>query len=129
MKVSKLTPAKLKEIEKSLKEGNQFPLWKPKNNENLIGEVVEIKTITTKKGRKEIKSRLVTLETTDGKKLAVWARHIIEEFLKEMAVIVGDIIGIKFLGKKKNYYNYNCVKVSGASPPVKKKRATKKEKK
>ncbi len=106
-----ISKAQLAIIQKALKEGTQVPIWKPKKGESLIGCVTEIRHIETKKGRKKIKSRIVSVQTQKVK-LAFWDRHIIADFLDEQSVKVGDIIGIKFLGKIKNYFNYNCFKLS-----------------
>jgi len=108
-KMQQITKQQMVFMKKALKEGSQIPVWDHKKDEDLIGYVVDIKEIKVKKGRKEIKSRLIIINTGD-KKLGIWDRHIIADFLDEQKIKKNDLIGIKFLGKVKNYYNYNCYK-------------------
>lgn len=108
-KIPELTKEQLAKLN-ALLEAGQGNIWNPKEGDILAGKLVEIKIVNTTKGKKKFKSTLYGIH--DGKtKSGVWGSAVIESRFKELEIKGGDIIAIKFLGKNKNYKNYEVAKL------------------
>jgi len=91
---------KIKEMEKGA--GNN---WRPENpGDYLAGEALsELRTVNTKFGERQA---IDVRSEEDGQVYTVWPGTVITNELKKHGVEVGDKVGFKFLGQKKNYNDY-----------------------
>ena len=91
---------KIREMEKG--DGN---IWKYEKEGDLIAGVAvsDLRTVDTKFGRRVV---IDIRSEEDGKIYTIWASTVIENELNRQAVRVGDEVGIKFLGQKKNYKDF-----------------------
>ena len=91
---------KIREMEKG--NGN---VWKPETEGDLIAGVAvsDLRTVDTKFGPRVV---IDVRSVEDGKIYTIWASTVIENELNRQAVRVGDEVGIKFLGQKKNYKDF-----------------------
>ena len=109
--VWKMTPAEKSKLDGMLKAGGQSPVWKPKAGETLYLKISELRKIETKKGKKLIKSVLVTGHKFTGEQISFWQSTVIESKFKELGIKLGDRIAVQFKGKKKNYNDYAVAKL------------------
>lgn len=84
--------------------------WNPQPGDFIAGTVLGVDVKKGKIGKKTTETKLCTLETLEGVKLGVWMKTVIENRFNELNIQIGDIVGIQYEGKKKNYHNYNVVK-------------------
>lgn len=92
--------------------GTRAPVWNPKaKGEYIAGSVVEDKVVKTKKGKKQITSRLLTLKDTDGSVQAVWVSAAIEQVLGQEKTVKGWNLMIVFEGLRKIKGQGNPMKV------------------
>lgn len=84
---------------------------KPQIGDQIIGVVKEIKNVISKHGNVINESKLCTITNDGGERKGVWLTTVLKSKFEELKIGVGDIIGIKYLGEKKNYQNYLVVKL------------------
>ena len=91
---------KIREMEKS--NGNS---WKPENiGDCIAGEAVSgLRDLVTKFGKR---TAIDIRSEEDGLVYTIWAGTVIENELKKQGAEIGDQIGLKFLGQKKNYKDF-----------------------
>lgn len=65
----------------------------------LEGTVSQIKTVTTRRGKKLDKSRIAYIANTDGEVFGVWESAALREFMGQIKK--GDEVFIRFNGLKK----------------------------
>lgn len=88
---------KIKKAEKSQS------FWNPKEGEAIAGRVVDIRELNGQYGP----SKILDVESEEtGELVAIRCATVIEREISRKNVKIGDSIGIKFLGKKNNYYDY-----------------------
>jgi len=109
MKTFKLTSQQEMKLKKSLLE-SKGNIWKPKEGESVYGSVVSIKDTETKKGKKVIKSKLVTLNTKTGE-VKIWLSTVLANQFKQQNIKVGSVVGIKFIEDNGSYLNYTVAKL------------------
>lgn len=84
--------------------------WNPQPGDFIAGTVLLIDEKKSTIGKKRTSTKLCTLETLEGVKIGIWMKTVIENRFNELNVKIGDIVGIQYMGKKKNYHMYNVVK-------------------
>ena len=91
-------------------KGDDF--WKPEDGECIGGLILNIRSISSKFGSGQRKVIELQREE-DGKVLLVPCHSVIEREMEKQQAEVGDMIGIKYLGKAKgeNGMFHNCVVV------------------
>jgi hypothetical protein len=100
------TPAGYEEL-----SGDFAPVWNPTDiGEFIEGTVTEVKRLKSKKGRKSIDSRLMTLVSDTGAQ-AVWLSAGLEQILGKVKDIVGRVFMIAYEGTKKIPGQGNPMKV------------------
>jgi hypothetical protein len=105
-----IRPIELKKLNQLLKEGGSTNIWNPtKAGEKIIGQIKQFREIK-KSGKVKKPSRLIILETAEGEK-GVWEKTVIASRFLELGVKVGNVIGIEYKGKVKNYHNYSVAKL------------------
>jgi len=85
---------------------------RPKGNE-AYGKVLKIATVPTR--YKDSTYMEIDGEFKNGKKKVkgirtIWLTTVLENQVNRLGIKEGDYIGIKSLGKTKNYYNFKVVK-------------------
>lgn len=106
----KIKPEQIKKLEELLKAG-QKNIWTPeKEGDTIYGYLTGKKTIKTKKGKKNIVSVLYTIDEGERER-GVWGSTVIENKFKQLGIKGGELIAIRFLGKTKNYKNFEVAKI------------------
>ncbi|MEE8076606.1 MAG: hypothetical protein V3T60_13385 [Candidatus Binatia bacterium] len=79
--------------------------WRPENPEDYIaGEAVTgLRTVDTKFGKRTV---IDIRSEADGQIYTVWCTTVIENELRRQGAGLGDQVGFKFLGEKKNYKDF-----------------------
>ncbi len=97
--------------------------WRPEPGAVLVGTVTDLgKGWSDYSGGRNYP--IVTVEKDDGEKVAIHCFHtVLEKKMKELRPTVGEVIGVKFIGKQptkdgtNEFANYN-VKVKGRSVDI-----------
>lgn len=110
-KISKEALVKLRKKFDESQEQNTF--WNNKELEvgaEIYGWVANILEARKMKNGKQ-GSRVMLLDTGEGV-VRIYLKTVLDSQVAEKGICVGDLIGIRYLGKIKNYYNYIAVKIS-----------------
>lgn len=91
--------------------GTRAPIWQPKAvSEFIEGTVIDDKIVKSKKGRKSISSRLLTLASETGTN-AVWVSAALEQILGAEKSVKGRTFMIVYEGLRKIKGQGNPMKV------------------
>lgn len=93
----------LEQIQTASKSG---AAWKPAPGEALAGEILAIRTFTNSFGT----TPMLDIKTeADGQVISVFCKTVIANEIKRQNAQVGDLIGIRYDGKVKNYQAYTVI--------------------
>lgn len=79
--------------------GNYAPTWKPEPGQFVAGEIVQRHTHDGENGPAVI----LTLNDEVEGEVAIWCSNVkLKGFIEQESPEIGDVIGVKYLGKQKN---------------------------
>lgn len=112
---SDITNQQIANLKKAMEERKSAASWNKKDalqvGDSIYGIVLSKKKIKSKIGKKETETNYIQLKTNEGIK-GVWLKTVLEKQFEELEIKLGDVVGIEYLGKVKNYENYNSAKLS-----------------
>ena len=82
--------------------------WQPEIGDSISGDVVEVKTHTIRRGRKEVETRVMTVQKDDGTHASVWESAL-------LAALFNDVVP----GESRVYIRYDGQGTAkkGQNPP------------
>lgn len=109
LKATKLTAEQKAALHNNL-ELDSVPAWNPETNAELFGVVEDITLKTFKNERGTQQLNLAVIEN-DGVYSGVWLSTVLQSKFDELNIQPGDVVGIRYKGKKKNYHDYSVTKI------------------
>ena len=84
-------------------DGSYPDTWRPEAGDTIVGKYVSMEEEVGKYSQ-----NVYVLEDTEtGAKTSVFGNVVMDDKMAEAEF--GDTVGIKYIGKQKNYHNYNVV--------------------